>query len=131
RNDVDRRAAGFRLAQSPGDLYADLLGVRDIGDIAAGHAHDAGAAAGIDDRSVHHDAALRATIGVVAGHVRAQVVDVVVAPDADTADAVGTKTGVGQARRQRQHAANVARRRELANVRARNRRDLTRTLHVD
>src|SRR5262245_200293 len=130
-NDVNRRAAGFRLAQPAGDLNADLLGVGHVGNIAAGHAHDAGAPASVDDRSVHHDAALRAAVGVVAGGVRAQVVDVVVAPDPDTADAAGAKAGVRQARRHRQHAADVARRRELANLRARKRRDLARTLHVD
>ena len=131
RNDVDRRAAGFRFAQRPGDLHVDFLGVRDVGDIAAGHPHDAGAAAGVDDRPIHHDAALRAAFGVVGRRVRAQVVDVVVAPDADAADAVGTQAGGGEARRQRQDAADVARRRQIANVLARKRRDLTRVLDVN
>ena len=73
RNDVDRRAAGFRFAQRSGNLHVDFLRVGDVGDIAAGHAHDAGAAAGVDDRPVHHDATLQAAIGVVGRGVRARL----------------------------------------------------------
>src|SRR5687768_17900533 len=101
-NDVDRRAAGLRLAESSGDLHAHFLGVGDVGDIPAGHPHDPGAAAGVDDRPVHHDAALRAAFGVVGRRVRAQVVDVVVTPDADAADAVRPEAGGGQAGGERQ-----------------------------
>ncbi len=140
RDDVDRRAAGLRFTQRPGDLHVDFLRVRDIGDIAAGHPHDPGAAAGVDDRPIHHDAALveRFVGQRVDGEegcwlgipVSAQVVDVVVAPDADAAHAVRAQAGRSEPRRQGQDAADVARRRQIANVLARKRRDLTRVLHV-
>ena len=61
---------------------------------------------GVDDRPIHHDAALAERVvgeRVRGGEgacwlgvgVRAQVVDVVVAPDADAADAVRAQTGRG------------------------------------
>ncbi len=62
--------------------------------------------------------------------MRAQVVDVVVAPHADAAHAIGTQAGGGQARRERQEAADVPRRRQFTDGFARERRHLTRVLDI-